>query len=198
MVNAASPQKSALPLSEEDRILLLKLARQAIETGVQGERLARLDLKKLPSALQAPGASFVTLTRSGRLRGCIGTLEAYQALAEDVREHAQAAAFLDSRFPPVTANELASLRIEISRLTPPEELAYDWPDELPAKIRPHMDGVTLMDGLRRATFLPQVWEKIDSPDEFLDHLCAKMGASPDTWKRRVLRVQTYQVEEFHD
>lgn len=197
-MNEKLSKTTSMPLSVDDRLTLLKLARQAIEYGARGERLPRLDLEKFSVPLQEPGASFVTLTRGGRLRGCIGTLEAYQPLVEDVREHAQAAAFQDYRFPPVTLKELAALRIEVSRLTPPEELDYDWPDELPAKLRPHVDGVTLMDGMRRATFLPQVWEKISSPDEFLDQLCAKMGASPDTWRRRKLRVQTYQVEEFHE
>jgi uncharacterized protein len=197
-LNETNLEMSSLQLTDEDRLLLLKLARQAIEYEIQHIRLPKLELEKLSQPLQQPGATFVTLTRLGNLRGCIGTLEAYQPLAEDVREHALAAAFQDYRFPPLRREELASLRIEISRLTPPEELVYDWPDELPARLRPSVDGVTLMDGKRRATFLPQVWEKIASPEEFLDHLCAKMGASPDIWRRRKLRVQTYQVEEFHE
>ncbi len=101
-------------------------------------------------------------------------------------------------FPPIRSNELATIRIEISRLTPPKNLEYETPNDLLLKIHPTIDGVTLMDGIRRATFLPQVWQKIDSPEAFLDHLCMKMGENPDLWRRKKLRVQIYQVEEFHE
>jgi AmmeMemoRadiSam system protein A len=140
----------------------------------------------------------VTLTSRGYLRGCVGALEAYQSLAEDVCEHAVAAAFQDYRFPPVQARELKDIEIEISYLTQPEPLKYENPDALPKLLRPNIDGVVLRDGGRRATFLPQVWEKIPNPEEFLEELCMKMGAPADLWRRKRLNVMIYQVEEFHE
>ena len=185
-------------LSPEERSLLLKLARQALEAGVQGQLPTPLDLQALPTPLQQAGASFVTLTRYEDLRGCVGALEPYQPLAEDVREHAIAAALQDFRFPPVQPSELPEIKIEISRLTLPKDLDYSSPEELLARLRPGVDGVTLMDGSMRATFLPQVWEKLPEARSFLNHLCRKMGAPEDLWCRKKLRVQTYQVEEFHE
>jgi len=185
-------------LSPEERSILLRLARQAIEDAVQGRPLKPLDLQSLPHALRQPGATFVTLTRGGELRGCIGTLEAYQPLAEDVREHAVGAALQDYRFPPLQAEELPEIKIEISRLTPPQPLPYETPEQLLRLLRPVIDGVILRDGIHRATFLPQVWEKLPEAAEFLDHLCLKMGAPPDLWRRKHLQVYGYQVEEFHE
>ncbi len=185
-------------LSDEERNLLLRLARESIEAAVNQLPLPVLDLEHLPGALRENGASFVTLTEDGELRGCIGALEAYQPLAEDVREHAVAAAQEDFRFYPVRPKEVAHLQIEISRLTPPQALEYSTPEDLVSRLRPGVDGVILRDGLRRATFLPQVWEKIPDPQAFLSHLCAKMGAAENTWRKKHLVVQIYQVEEFHE
>jgi AmmeMemoRadiSam system protein A len=183
-------------LTKDERAALLRIARQALEDGVRGRLLNPLDLPSLPAALQASGASFVTLTRNGELRGCIGALEAHQALADDVREHAIAAALQDYRFPPVTPDELPEIDIEISRLTPSHPLEYDAPQDLVKCLQPNIDGVVLKYGGRRATFLPQVWEKISDPALFLSYLCQKMGASPDLWQHKKLEVFIYQVEEF--
>jgi AmmeMemoRadiSam system protein A len=185
-------------LSSEDRKLLLALARESIELAVHQKPLPRLDLAAYSPDLKAPGAAFVTLTQEGELRGCIGTLEAYQPLVEDVREHAIDAALHDYRFQPVTPQEVRSLQIEISRLTPPEPFDYSTPDELISKICVGVDGVILKDGMRRATFLPQVWETLPDPAVFLSHLCQKMGAAPSLWRQKKLDVMVYQVEEFHE
>jgi AmmeMemoRadiSam system protein A len=185
-------------LSPDERVLLLKLARQALEAGVCGNNLPHLDLQSLPLGLQQPGASFVTLTTHGNLRGCVGALEPYQPLAEDVQEHAIAAALQDFRFPPVQPSELPDIRIEVSHLSLPQDLDYSSPDDLPTRLRPGIDGVTLMDGRMRATFLPQVWEKLPDAPTFLSHLCYKMGAPDDLWRKKKLHVQIYQVEEFHE
>ena len=185
-------------LTQEDKKLLLQLAREALEYGVSGKPLPLLRLEQLPPALREYGASFVTLTKHGNLRGCIGTLEAYQPLAEDVREHAIAAALEDYRFPPVVPAELPEIRIEVSRLTAPQTLEYSTPDELLTRLRPGIDGVVLRDQYRRATFLPQVWENLPDPEQFLDQLCLKMGAPRGYWRRKPLRVEVYQVEEFHE
>jgi AmmeMemoRadiSam system protein A len=185
-------------LSQSDRAELLKLARHALEAAVNGRKMPPLDLAQYPPEFSEPGATFVTLTTSGQLRGCIGALEAYQPLAEDVCEHAIAAAQQDYRFPPLTPGELPNIEIEISRLTQPFPLDYSTPKDLVNKLRPGIDGVILKDGYRRATFLPQVWGKIPGPAEFLNNLCYKMGANPDLWQHKHLEVFTYQVEEFHE
>jgi uncharacterized protein len=185
-------------LSHEERATLLKLARQALEDGVSGKALEPIDLEAQTHFLQQPGATFVTLKRKGELRGCIGALEAYQSLAEDVREHAVAAALHDYRFPPVSPDELPDISIEISRLTSPQRLNYEKCEDLATLLKPHADGVILRDGIRRATFLPQVWEKIEDPILFLNCLCQKMGLPPETWRRKKLDAWVYQVEEFHE
>jgi AmmeMemoRadiSam system protein A len=185
-------------LTPDEKQTLLKMARQALEAGVRGATLPTLDPAALTPALRAEGAAFVTLTIQGDLRGCIGALEPYQSLAEDVREHAVAAALEDYRFPNVQENELEKIQIEVSRLTIPVPLEYKDAEDLLAKLRPGVDGVILRDSFRRATFLPQVWEKIPDAEAFLANLCYKMGADPDTWKRKHLEVLVYQVEEFHE
>jgi uncharacterized protein len=185
-------------LTESERQTLLRIAREALEDGVRRRKLPPLDPAVLTPLLRAPGASFITLTVRGGLRGCIGALEPYQPLAEDVREHAIAAALNDPRFPPVQPGELSQIEIEVSRLTPPLPLEYEDAQDLLAKLHPHSDGVVLRDGPRRATFLPQVWEKLPDKAEFLDNLCYKMGSAPDAWRHKHMDVQVYQVEEFRE
>lgn len=185
-------------LSDTERSLLLSLARQSIENCINNRPLPKLDPSQLTLRLQQEGASFVTLTIKGYLRGCVGALEPYQSLADDVREHAIAAAFQDYRFPPVQPAEIRDIQIEISYLTKPVKMNYEDSAELIGRLRPNIDGVVLRDGMRRATFLPQVWEKIPDAEEFLEQLCMKMGSPPDLWRRKKLEVFTYQVEEFHE
>jgi AmmeMemoRadiSam system protein A len=186
-------------LTPEEQKTLLRLAREAMERGVRGEELPPLDLAALPSILREEGSTFVTLMSHEQLRGCVGSLEAYQSLAEDVRVHAVAAALKDPRFPPVQEEELSGIQIEVSRLTRPIPLEYKDAEDLLAKLRPHVDGVILRDNFyHRATFLPQVWEKIPDPVEFLNNLCYKMGVEPELWRRRHFEVLTYQAEEFHE
>lgn len=185
-------------LNKLEQAALLKIAREAIEKSVRSLNLPELSLKKLPPKLQLEGASFVTLKINRNLRGCIGALEAYQPLALDVQEHAVAAALQDPRFPRVKPRELGDIDIEVSVLSPRQVLHYDDPQDLIQKIRPKIDGVVLQDGLLRATFLPQVWDQLEKPEAFLSHLCAKMGASSDLWRKKPLQVYTYQVQEFHE
>jgi len=185
-------------LTSQEKETLLKLARQTLELGLRGEKLPSLSDAAQTPLLQAKGTCFVTLTRYGQLRGCIGALEPYQPLAEDVREHALAAALDDYRFPNLRHEELGEIKIEISRLTVPVPLEYADAKDLLAKLRPGVDGVVLKDGRRRATFLPQVWEKVPEKEDFLGQLCYKMGDSRDLWRRKKLDVLIYQVEEFHE
>ncbi|NMC14440.1 MAG: AmmeMemoRadiSam system protein A [Chloroflexi bacterium] len=185
-------------LSSEERSILLKLARQTIEDYFKFGKKQPIKIDEYSESLQRNGATFVTLTIHGELRGCVGALEAYQPLVEDVRDHAIAAAFDDYRFPPLHYEELKDIEIEISRLTAPQPLTYTDAADLIKKIRPNIDGVILRDGYRKATFLPQVWEKLPDGEIFLSHLCQKMGADPNLWRYKKLEVFTYQVEMFHE
>jgi uncharacterized protein len=185
-------------ISPESKNRLLRIARDAIESNLQNKSEAGLELSSLPLELQTEGACFVTLTRDGELRGCIGSLEARQPLAMDVQEHAVDAAFHDFRFSPLTESELPGLHIELSVLSAPEPLSYQNAEDLPGLLRPGVDGVILARGMRRATFLPQVWEKVSEPATFLDMLCEKMGFDYDLWRRQKLDVFTYQVDSFED
>ncbi|MFM8425799.1 MAG: AmmeMemoRadiSam system protein A [Chloroflexota bacterium] len=185
-------------LTDGEKQILLRIAREAIENAVRGRPSPRWESETLTPALLEDGASFVTLTIHNELRGCIGALEAHQPLVEDVREHAVAAALGDPRFLPVRESELDRIHIEVSRLTPPHELQYSNSKDLLVMLRPHVDGVILKHGFRRATFLPQVWEKIPDPEEFLQQLCYKMGERINLWRDTKLQVYTYQVEEFHE
>jgi AmmeMemoRadiSam system protein A len=185
-------------LNPDEKKILLIIARQALESAVMGVKNHPIDLNGLPKNLQEFGSSFVTLTVQDKLRGCIGSLEPSIPLVDDVREHAVAAALEDYRFPPVQPEELTKIQIEISYLTLPKPLTYGNPGELVYLLRPFIDGVVLKDGFRRATFLPQVWEKIPNPEDFLSNLCLKMGASAFLWKQKKLIVEVYQVEEFHE
>jgi len=198
MSETTPPTQVTDSLDASERTLLLKLARQALEDGVCGRPFTPLYLNELSARLRQPGASFVTLTTHGELRGCIGALEASQPLVEDVRQHAVAAALEDFRFPSVHPEELPFIKIEISRLTTPELLEYRNPEDLLHQLRPGVDGVVLMDGMRRATFLPQVWQKVPEAEIFLGMLCRKMGAPSEAWRKKKLTVLTYQVEEFHE
>jgi uncharacterized protein len=185
-------------LTDGERQLLLVIAREAVTAAVAGNDMPILEPSDLPHRLQEYGAAFVTLTSHGQLRGCIGALQASQPLALDVKEHAVAAATQDYRFSSVRPEEVGRLSIEISVLSPSQDLVFVDAHDLLKKLRPGVDGVVLRRGSQRATFLPQVWANIPDPADFLTQLCLKMGASGDLWKREHLQVQTYQVEEFSE
>lgn len=187
-----------LPLTLDEKNYLLKLARESIAAALRNHQLPMVNIAELTESLREDGACFVTLTIGGALRGCIGSLEAHQSLVDDVRERAVQAAFEDFRFPPLTEEEFERVEIEISRLTQPIPLDYGEPGDLSKALTPGVDGVILQDGFHRATFLPQVWQQLPEPEEFLGHLCAKMGARRDLWRHKRLDVKIYRVEEIHE
>jgi len=184
-----------IELTEKDKKSLLFVARQTLK-GAFHQIEFNIEEEKYPSHLDADGASFVTLTINGRLRGCIGTLTAYQSLVQDVCEHALAAAFQDPRFPPLSSLEFEKTEIEVSYLTPPTALEYSDANDLCQKLVPDRDGVILTDGFRKATYLPQVWDQLPACGEFLSSLCRKMGAKESLWKEKKLSVKVYQVIHF--
>lgn len=131
--------------------------------------------------LREPGATFVTLHRHGELRGCVGSIEAWRPLLDDVRANARAAAFEDSRFPPVSRSEYPDLSVEVSLLSPCEPCRFGSEDEALAGLRPGIDGVVLSFQGRRSTFLPQVWEQLPDSRDFLAHLKRKAGLPAAFW-----------------
>ena len=175
---------------------LTGLARQAI-----AERLRLRGGESVPGSgagwLDEPGAAFVTLTIDGQLRGCIGSLEAWRPLREDVRANAVAAAFRDPRFTPLTAAEFERVAVEVSVLSPASPIAFTSRDDLLAQLRPGVDGLILTARGHRGTFLPQVWEELPRPAEFLDHLFLKAGLPPAYWGPDV-RVERYTVRAYQE
>ena len=172
---------------------LLKLVRSEIAS-----RLGRAAANPVKAAwLQEPGASFVTLTRQGELRGCIGTLEAHRPLEIDVRENAAAAAFRDPRFMPLGRDEFEEIRVEVSLLSPAETLAVSDEASALAALRPHVDGVVLAYRHFRSTFLPQVWEQLPEPADFLAQLKRKAGLPADFWSESV-RLARYSVTKWKE
>lgn len=174
--------------------VLLAQARAAITAQLGGP--ASAPAPALPELAQ-PGATFVTLTRDGALRGCIGSLVAHRPLLEDVRENAVAAAFRDPRFPPLGAEELPLTRVEVSLLTPPEPLPVRDEADLLRQLQPGIDGIIFSARGRRATFLPQVWEQLPDPAVFLAHLRHKAGLPADYWGPDVA-IERYSVIKWKE
>jgi len=181
---------------------LLTLARNAIagHFGVPPNAIPQGDFLRgaldAPE-LQKPGATFVTLTQHGNLRGCIGSLEAWRPLAKDVRENALAAAFRDPRFKPLNAEELPSIRVEVSLLTPDEPMSFTSEADALAQLRPNVDGVIFTAGHHRSTFLPQVWEQLPEPATFLAHLKKKAGLPAGYWGPDI-RLERYTVKKWKE
>jgi len=145
--------------------------------------------------LHAPGASFVTLTHGGQLRGCIGQLEPRQALGQDVWHNAIAAAFHDPRFTPVSATEWPEIDVEVSVLGPVSYAPCPTQEDCLRQITPFEDGVILSSSMRRATFLPQVWEQLPDPQQFIAHLLAKAGLPVGGWPSDMM-LGRYRVSKY--
>jgi AmmeMemoRadiSam system protein A len=188
----APTPSTELRLSSAHRAELLGVARSAIAAGLGGVRL-RLTLSEYSEPLRDVRASFVTLEIEGRLRGCIGTLEARRALAEDVASNAYSAAFEDPRFPPLALAEFDELDVHLSLLSRPEPMRFRSEQDLLTQIRPNIDGLVLQEGQRRGTFLPSVWEQLPDAAEFFRHLKRKAGLPADYWST-TLRVSRYTAE----
>ena len=176
--------------------LLLQIAKDAILGRFNHKNINRDKLIKENPELKEDGAVFVTLKQHGNLRGCIGSIIAHRSLLDDLIYNAQAAAFSDPRFTPLREDELQQTDIEISLLTPYQELEYINRDDLKKKIRPNIDGVILKLGSYQATFLPQVWEELPDFDLFFAHLCQKAGIRVSDCLSSHPTIYTYQVEKI--
>ncbi|WP_159687596.1 AmmeMemoRadiSam system protein A [Cognatazoarcus halotolerans] len=167
-------------------------------------RAAIAEALGLPAEMPAPhprlgerGATFVTLTQDGQLRGCIGSLNAHRGLGTDVRENAIAAATRDPRFTPLERDEFERTRIEVSLLSKPEFMEFTDEADALAKLEPGVDGVILFNGCQRATFLPQVWEQFANRVEFLEALKRKAGLPAGFWGPNIM-LATYRVQKWKE
>jgi AmmeMemoRadiSam system protein A len=183
---------SDVAIGEKGRLLPV-IARQALEEELESVCF------DLPAGdwLREPRACFVTLTGDRGLRGCVGRLESTRPLLEEVRENAVSAAFRDPRFPPLDASELPRIAIEVSVLSPLEEVPVASEEEAIAALRPGIDGAVLDADGRRGTFLPQVWEKLPEPADFVRQLKRKAGLDPNSWPVGA-RLWRYTVEYWEE
>lgn len=186
---------SSISLTKEEQQVCHQVARDSIEHGLLHGKKLTINTDEYPQPLQQKLASFVTLHIDSVLRGCIGALEAYQPLINDVSEHAFAAAFSDPRFPALTNNEFDLIDIEISVLGKPELVMFEDEEDLLNKIRPGIDGLILESGYHRGTFLPSVWEQLPEKNDFLQHLKMKAGLAIDWWDNNA-KVSRYETFSF--
>ena len=189
-------------LTEEQGQILVRLARQSIAAEL-GQPPSKEDQQTMERCLQQDifqiqCGTFVTLKMSQRLRGCIGHLMGLAPLAESIRENALNAAFRDPRFSPLTIAEFSRVCIDISILSHPTPISYTDANNLVEKLRPQIDGVILRKGAASATFLPQVWENLPKPEDFLSQLCLKAGLSEKEWQKLTLEISVYQVQYFEE
>jgi len=181
-----------MPNDEQGKILLA-IARASIGSAFGRTLLPDTSAPWLAEA----GATFVTLTQNGELRGCIGSLEAHRPLLDDVQANARAAAFRDTRFAPLTEDEFDRTRVEVSLLSAVQPLTFRDEQDALAQLRPGVDGVLLEYGHHRGTFLPQVWEQLPRKEDFMAHLKYKAGLPPDFWAEGV-KLSRYTVEKWKE
>jgi AmmeMemoRadiSam system protein A len=182
------------PWTAERGRLLLGIARESVAAALGLCDAGTYDEPWLREA----GACFVTLLHRGDLRGCVGSVRAFRRLFDDVWENARASAFHDSRFPPVHRRELAEISVEVSLLSAPEPLGAGGEEEALFLLRPGLDGVIFEAGPFRATFLPQVWDQLPEPRDFLSHLKRKAGLAPSfRWSPEV-RLFRYGVRKWQE
>jgi AmmeMemoRadiSam system protein A len=174
---------------------LLRLARGSIDYGLVHSKPLPVDCDALPTPLTETRATFTTLHAAGKLRGCCGTLEATQPLAQDVSHSAFQAAFRDPRFDPVGKNELDAISLEVSVLSPMEKIIVTDEDDLLGRLTPGVDGLVIIEGWRRATFLPKVWESLPEPRQFLSHLKVKCGLPGNYWSEQ-LEFRRYSTATY--
>jgi AmmeMemoRadiSam system protein A len=176
---------------------LVAMARHAIGAELGVPDIDAVSASVDHPALAEPGATFVTLFMQTGLRGCIGTLEARRPLGVDVRANAAAAAFSDPRFPPLSKSEFPETRVEVSLLSAPEPIAAQSARSLLEALRPGIDGLVLDYAGRRATFLPQVWESLPDPGDFLAELKRKAGLPADFW-HSAIKASRYGVTKWRE
>ena len=182
-------------LNLQQQLELLRVARESIQHGLEHRHAINVDA--YDERLQQHGGSFVTLNKNGALRGCIGTLQPYQPLVNDVAEHARAAAFSDPRFPALGVEELSDIVISLSVLGKPGVINFYDEEDLISQLRPLEDGLIFEEGGNRGTFLPSVWESLPEPRQFLQQLKRKAGLPADYWSDS-LKISRYTTQSFSE
>ena len=186
-------------LSDKSKKYLLAIARQTLTDYFKtGKKLTVTEKNIINNELKLKAAAFVTLTKNGQLRGCVGSLLAKKKLYEDVINNALLAGFGDSRFAPLKEDELKDVKIEISILSKPEPYIYDSLDDLKTKIIPLKHGVIIQKDYFQATFLPQVWEDLPVLEDFMQALCQKAGLEKNIWETGGAEIFYYTVESFEE
>jgi uncharacterized protein len=182
-----------------ERTSMLELARTTLRTVVSGTgELPEVCAEAYGPRLTQKRACFVTLTKEGKLRGCVGQVLAREPLYQAIATTTRSAALSDPRFSPVTAEEEPQIHIEISVLTEPQALSFSSPEDLLNQLRPHEHGVIFKIGSRLSTFLPQVWEHLPDKTEFLNRLAEKAGFPPAAWRSKAATIRVYRVESFEE
>ncbi len=187
-------------ISKEEGGLLLKLARKSIhhELDKHDDAFPSMVPELCKDVFNQKRGVFVSLHKKGRLRGCIGNIEPVKSVLEGIIDNAKHAAFHDTRFNPLSVEDLRDTKIEISILTRPEKVEYNNGTDLIRKIKPDIDGVIIKKKSYSATFLPQVWKQLKNPESFLSQLCIKAGLPSEEWKTGSLTVLTYQIQMFEE
>ena len=177
------------------RQMLLRVARQALASRLAKGRAPEVNAASFPMPLQTHAAAFVTVQKEGRLRGCIGSLVAHRPLVADVVENAVKAGFADPRFKPLQTGELDQVALKIAVLSPSRPMAFSDQADLERQLVPGRDGLILSDGRHRGTFLPMVWDNLNTPHEFVQGLKVKAGLPKDHWSDS-LQIRRFHAESF--
>ena len=199
----SSKMKQTEQISIDTGKKLVTLARLAIMSNLVAdnkkyakEKASLISELEQNDKLNKKSGVFVTLKINGELRGCIGTILGYDTILNSVAKNALSAAFSDPRFVPLTLEELKKTEVEVSVLTEPKEFKYKNSDDLISKLEKDKFGLIIQKGGKSATFLPQVWEELSKPEDFLSHLCSKAGLYPDAWRKDELQIFSYKVQSF--
>ena len=186
-------------LSPNDKKYLLQLARRTLQKYYQQEDILHLNTESLPQSLKQKRGVFVTLTMNGHLRGCIGNILPQKPIYQAVMDNALASAIYDPRFPAVTKTEFPKLKIEISILSPLKKLPrFKTKQQLLNYLEANKPGLLIKKDNKEATFLPQVWEELPNPEDFLRALCQKAGLDSNEWQKLDLEIWEYQVDSFKE
>ena len=189
------PPSLCINLSADEQVRLLEIARQSIRVGLETGNELQLGDTDVVDNFRIEAAVFVTLTRRGELRGCIGSLQPTCPLAQAVANSAFGAAFRDRRFGKLQPVDLDQIQIEISVLSAMESIEVDSKQTLLDILQPGVDGLLMEDRGYRSTFLPRVWEKIPSSQAFLEQLIIKAGLPAGHWSSTI-RFQRYHTLSF--
>lgn len=188
-----------LIMNQQNKEYFLQLSRRTLEKYFQNKGILNVEEDDLDNSLKEKKGVFVTLWKNQSLRGCIGSLEGTKPIFEGVIENTLASALYDPRFSPLSKEELKDIKIEISIIEPLKKLPdFKKEEDLLDYLKKNKPGLLIKKGIFQATFLPQVWEELKSPELFLSHLCQKAGLPPNEWKNKDLEMFEYEVDVFRE